>query len=235
MANIKGTVDSLYWSPKEIVKLASDLSSIAEENVQNNILKAYGAFNDLGTSGNWTGKLYNCVAKVMNEKRDTFMIGINILLNQIPESLNEAAGELAAASEDSISGGNYAERFGGDTVAASTYDVNETEDDGQGTLNYQPEQASETKDTIIKFFDDAFNGLTNYKELFDTLKLEVFSSRAGAYDTFSSKVTQTVRDCNDAFEDILQTLIQHMELADEAIKTKDVSAAQKAEEINSIN
>ena len=63
----------------------------------------------------------------------------------------------------------------------------------------------------------------------------MFSSRAGAYDTFSSKVTQTVRDCNDAFEDILQTLIQHMELADEAIKTKDVSAAQKAEEINSIN
>lgn len=50
--NYKGTLDSLYWSPKEIAQLASDLSNLAEENIQNNILKAYGTFNELGTSGN---------------------------------------------------------------------------------------------------------------------------------------------------------------------------------------
>lgn len=30
--NYKGTLDSLYWSPKEIAQLASDLSNLAEEN-----------------------------------------------------------------------------------------------------------------------------------------------------------------------------------------------------------
>ena len=234
--NYKGTLDSLYWSPKEIAQLASDLSNLAEENIQNNILKAYGTFNELGTSGNWTGKLFNDVVDVMNEKRETFILGVDILLNQISEALNNAAGDLASASDATISGGNYAEKFGGSSSAVSdSYEINKTEDDGEGTMNYQPEQASETKDTMVKLFENAFSGLTEYKSLFDTLKQEVISERAGAYDTFSSKVTQTVQDCNDAFEEILQALVTSMESADEKIKAKDTSASQKAEDINSIN
>lgn len=226
MGDYKGKFDTLYWSPSEIAQLATDLSNWGSE-VETSIKAAYAAVDSLGTSGAWTGKLFNDLADLMNDQKGLFQDAIRVLVEEIPTNLNSSAKADADASEAA---------FVNFTAApiSNDYEITLTEDDGTGILTFDEASVEQANTDFNTSLQTAVENLNSYQSNFNLLFNEILSSRARAYTKYRSIVEHTVSTCIQKFQEFSETFLNNAQAAQDAIKTADETSAAQADNITNL-
>ncbi len=223
MGDYQGKWDTLHWSPSEIAQLATDLSNWGAE-IESNIKAAYKAVDSLGTSGAWTGRLFNDLANLMNDQKGLFQESIRVLAEDIPSNLNASAKATADASLASFANFSLATIF-------NDYEIMLTEDDGTGRLTFE----EGTVDTAFSEFYNALktaqDNLSKYKFNFNSLFNEILSVRASAYSKYRSIVEHTVSVCDEKFAEFAKAFTDNATAAQTAIREADVASANQADNI----
>lgn len=226
MGNYVGKLDTLYWSPSEIAQLATDLSSWGAE-IETNIKAAYTSVDSLGTSGAWTGKLFNDLANLMNDQKGLFQESVRVLAEEIPSNLNSSARADAEASQASFAS------FTAATVY-NDYEVTLTDDDGTGRLTFEEGTVETANSEFLTALTTAQENLNKYQSNFNSLFNEILSTRARAYIRYRSIVEHTVSVCIEKFSEIAQTYADNAKAAQTAIQEADVAAATQADNITNL-
>ena len=227
MADYQGNWDTLYWSPSEIAALATDLASWGEQ-VEASIKEAYNVVNNLGTTQDWTGKLFNDLAKLMNDQKGFFTHNITILAEEIPSNMNESARADANASDASFASYTPA-------TLSQDYEVEMTSDDGTGILTFNEANVQTANEQFVNAFTTAKENLDQYQYHFNSLFNEILSNKAEAYEKYKYVVEDTVAKSTELFQTFCEAFVNNAKAAEEAIKAADAAAAAQADNISQAN
>ena len=160
MANYSsGGLDTLWWSPEEYAELAQDLTKYGK-NYEEYINEALEAINNLGTSGAWTGYLYNQLIEQINTERVTLDDDATLLTETIPTAISNQAQEQASANHGSIAPINVAALEG-------IINPQSTDDDGTVKVYLDPTTVNSAFDAFCQNMKQAETTVQKYSDLFN--------------------------------------------------------------------
>lgn len=205
MGNYTGSLDTLWWSPEEYAQLAQDLTKVGKK-YEECVNAAAEAINSLGTSGAWTGYLYNQLIARFNEKKTQLDDDAETLTRTIPVAISNQAQKQAETNH------GYTSSL---TVAALDGIINpiETEDDGTGKVYIDPETVVQGIDA---FNDNMTHAVTNVKEYLDKFE----STVANGWN-----VSKDIKAMGSSIEEVVSRV---MAFADEFSKELDQCAVNSA-------
>lgn len=226
MANYSGSWDTLFWSPREISALASDLAEWGK-TVEDSVKAAYTTIDNLGRSQDWIGKLFNDLANFMNDQKGFFEHSLNVLAIEIPSALDSSARIDAEASQAAYT--PYTP-----TVLVADYEIALTADDNTGELAFNSINVQTASQDFVNCFNTARENLDSYKSNFDSLFRSIFGVKTQAYEKYIYTVDSTYNACLENFQAFVDMFNTKAAEAEAAINAADTSSAQQVNNISSV-
>ncbi len=199
MANYNsGGLDTLWWSPEEYAQLAQDLTKIGQV-YEECVNAAAEAINSLGTSGAWTGYLFNQLIERFNEQKAQLDDDATMLTETIPTAISNQAQKQASANNGTVAPVSLA-------ALSGIINPSETEDDGTGKVYIDPTTVENGINNFVENLNNASTNAKKYKELFEGTVAMGFnvSKDIKLMGASVDEVIERVYNFNEKFRDLLE-------------------------------